>query len=216
MNILTILNISKVLKKINLVLILIAMIMVIGTNALLHSVILMLIAVVLLLISTLLDNYVEKYGRDFEFVSYDMRKNNSLDETSQSMLKPRRADKGSCAYDFYAPYTFTVKPNEQKMIWTDIKVYMLPNEALFLDVRSSQGKVRIRLANTIGLIDSTYYNNIDNEGNIGILIENNGSEDYTVKAGEKFCQGMFIKYLTTRTDKPANQKRLGGWGSSGK
>lgn len=212
----TILNVSKLLRTFNLALILIAMIMLIGTNALLHSLTLMLIAVVLLLISTLLDNYVEKYGRDFEFVSYDMRKNNSLDELSQSMLKPRRADKGSCGYDFYSPYTFTVKPNEQKMIWTDIKVYMLPNEALFLDVRSSQGKVRIRLANTIGLIDSTYYNNEDNEGNIGILIENNGDKDYTVKAGDKFCQGMFLKYLTVGHDKPVNQKRLGGWGSSGK
>jgi len=213
MNISTILNVSKMLRAINLALILIAMVL-LGTHSLLHSLTLIIIAVVLLLISTLLDNYVEKHGRKFEFVSENMKKNIIAGIPFDKL--PQRADKGSCGYDFYAPYNFTVKAGEQMMIWTDIKVFMLENEVFILNVRSSQGKIKIRLANTQGWVDSTYYNNEDNEGNIGILIENNGDKDYAVKVGDKFCQGMFLKYLTVGHDKPVNQKRLGGWGSSGK
>jgi len=129
---------------------------------------------------------------------------------------PRRADIGSCAYDFYAPYAFILEPNEQVLIWTDIKSYMLSDEVLIINVRSSQGKVRVQLANTQGWIDSTYYNNQDNEGNIGIFIRNEGEKVYIIDQGEKFCQGMFIKYLTTDDDEPVSQTRQGGFGSSGR
>lgn len=129
---------------------------------------------------------------------------------------PQRADFGSCAYDFKSPYDFILKPNEQKLIWTDIKAYMMDDEVLILNVRSSQGKPRIQLANTQGWIDSTYYNNIDNEGNIGIFIRNESDVDYIVKYGDRFCQGMFIKYLTTDDDLPIAKVRTGGFGSTGK
>ena len=137
---------------------------------------------------------------------------------------PQRADVGSCGYDLYSPINVVVKPNEQVLIFTDLKAYMLKDEVLIMNVRSSQGKIRISLANTIGWIDSTYYNNPDNEGNIGIYIKNNGSEDYRIynsveSGGKEFkaiAQVMFTKYLITDEDLPLSQDRKGGFGSSNK
>jgi dUTP pyrophosphatase len=132
------------------------------------------------------------------------------------VMTPKRADIGSCAYDFYSPIDIIISPNNQVLIWTDIKAYMQINEVLILNVRSNQGKIRIQLANTQGWVDSTYYNNPDNEGNIGIFLRNEGTEDYIVKAGDRICQGMFINYLVVDNDEPISQMRLGGFGSSGK
>lgn len=152
--------------------------------------------------------------RGFEIVNN--KKNTYEFDDSKIPMIPRRADRGSCAYDFYAPYDFVIYPNQQRLIWTDIKSYMLEDEVLIINVRSSQGKLKIQLANTQGWIDSTYYNNPDNEGNIGIFIRNENDVEYEVSQGDKFCQGMFTKYLTTDEDNPILQDRLGGWGSSGK
>ena len=91
---------------------------------------------------------------------------------------------------------------------------MLDDEMLMLNVRSSQGKIRIQLANTQGLIDSSYYNNPDNNGNIAFFIRNEGSEDYIVKEGDRIMQSMFVKYLITDDDNPISNERLGGFGSS--
>lgn len=149
--------------------------------------------------------------RGFELVSPEKKKTNNM-----NIKLPQRADVGSCAYDFYSPISCILKSNEQKLIWTDIKAYMQPNEVLILNVRSSQGKPRIQLANTQGWVDSTYFNNPDNEGNIGIFLRNEGTEDYVINEGDKICQGMFINYLITDDDNPVSQTRQGGFGSTGR
>lgn len=148
--------------------------------------------------------------RGFEVVDLMYRKNNG------DIKLPQRADYRSCGYDWYAPCDFTIKPNQQKLIFTDVKSYMLDDEMLMLNVRSSQGKIRIQLANTQGWIDSSYYNNPDNNGNIALFIRNEGSEDYIVKEGDRIMQSMFVKYLITDDDSPISNERLGGFGSSGK
>ena len=147
--------------------------------------------------------------RGFEVVDLKHRKHNG------DIKLPQRADYRSCGYDWYSPCEFTIKPNQQKLISTDIKAYMLDDEMLMLNVRSSQGKIRIQLANTQGWIDSSYYNNPDNNGNIAFFIRNEGTEEYVVKEGDRIMQGMFTKYLVTDDDTPIANDRLGGFGSSG-
>jgi dUTP pyrophosphatase len=139
----------------------------------------------------------------------------NIKNTNMTFNMPQRADLGSCAYDFFSPCDVVIKAGEQKLIWTDVKAYMEPDEALLINVRSSHGKYRIQLANTIGQIDSTYFNNPDNEGNIGVFLRNEGTEDYIIKTNDRICQGMFIKYLITDDDKPMSKERTGGFGSSG-
>ena len=52
-----------------------------------------------------------------------------------------------------------------------IKAYMKDDERLEIVVRSSMGG-KFMLANTQGWIDSDYYENEDNDGNIGIFLKN--------------------------------------------
>ena len=61
-------------------------------------------------------------------------------------------------------------------------------------------KYNIRLCNQIGIVDSDYYNNKDNEGHIWLKIQNEGIETVNLKKGEAIVQGIFVKYLTTKSD----------------
>ena len=68
-------------------------------------------------------------------------------------------------------------------------------------------KYNIRLCNQVGVIDADYYNNKDNEGHIWLMIQNEREEEYNFKKGEAIAQGLFMKYLTTKSDKSINIQR---------
>ena len=140
---------------------------------------------------------------------------NSYRKTAGAITLPTRATKSSIAYDFYAPIDTVVPPMQSAMIWTDVKAKFNPDEALLINVRSSMGKQPIMLANTQGWIESDYYSNSDNDGNIGIRLFNLGATPYEIKAGDRIAQGMFIKYLVADNGN-TDVKRQGGFGSSGK
>jgi dUTP pyrophosphatase len=148
-------------------------------------------------------------ARFFEVVKNEVRKNDG------EIKLPTRATEHSAGYDFYSPVDVTIQPNESVMIWTDVKAHMYYDNALFLIPRSSMGKQPIMIANTIGLIDSDYYGNVDNDGNIGFRLLNLGKEDYVIRRGDRIGQGVFTKYLITDDDN-ATGERCGGFGSSGK
>ena len=94
---------------------------------------------------------------------------------------------------------------------------MNSDEVLFIIIRSSIGfKYNIRLVNQVGVIDSDYYNNIDNEGHIFIKLHNQGNKEYIVKKGEKICQGIFTKYLMVDNEEEITKERISGFGSTNK
>ena len=98
----------------------------------------------------------------------------------------------------------------------DIKAQMEEDEVLLLFVRSSIGiKKGIVLSNGTGVIDSSYYSNPDNDGNIGVSLLNTTDEEEIIKKGERIMQGMFMKYLITDDDN-TTEIRTGGYGSTGK
>ena len=148
-----------------------------------------------------------KPKRGFEIVSPNARKTDYIHH-------PTRGSINSAGYDFYADKDYTVEPNEIVKIWTDIKAYMQPDEFLMLDVRSSMGG-KFMLANTIGIIDSDYYNNPDNDGNIGIFLKNISNETQYIKRDDRIAQGVFMEYLKIDNDKTIT-KRNGGFGSTDK
>lgn len=83
--------------------------------------------------------------------------------------------------------------------------------------RSGLGfKYRLRLNNTVGIIDSDYYN-ADNEGHIFVKLtnESNDGKTLTLNAGDAFAQGVFVEYGITFDD-DADAARHGGFGSTGK
>lgn len=144
--------------------------------------------------------------RTFEKVSYD-----------DSGIIPTRADIGSAGYDFYTPQDIVLKPHEQVVVKTNIKAKIDNLDVLLLFIRSSVGiKKNLMLSNCVGVIDSTYYNNPDNEGNIMFALYNYGNEEQFIKAGERVAQGVILNYQITEDDNPLSQTRTGGIGSSGK
>ena len=146
--------------------------------------------------------------RYFEVVNDEFRKNPEIE-----IKLPTRATEHSAAYDFYSPVNVTIQPNEMAMIWTDVKASMYYDNVLLLNVRSSMGKYPIMIANTQGWIDSDYYSNVDNDGNIGIRLLNLGKTPYEIKIGDRIGQGMFVKFGTVKNDN-AKGVRAGGFGST--
>jgi len=133
------------------------------------------------------------------------------------VILPTRADARSAGYDFYAPIDIIVPPQGKTLLWTNVKAYMQEDEVLQIYPRSSMGiKKGLMLSNTVGIIDSSYYGNPDNDGNIGLALLNTSGKGITIKAGERIAQGIFIKYLRADNDETLHEERTGGFGSSGK
>ncbi|MGN0679667.1 MAG: deoxyuridine 5'-triphosphate nucleotidohydrolase [Oscillospiraceae bacterium] len=128
---------------------------------------------------------------------------------------PHRATTGSAGYDFYAPYDIVLAAGETAKIPTGIRVRIADGWLLSLYPRSGLGfKYRLQLDNTVGIIDSDYYNS-DNEGHIFAKITNDSREGKTVTipAGTAFMQGIFTEYGITEDD-DADGVRNGGFGST--
>lgn len=156
--------------------------------------------------------YFEKIS--FEQFSKDVKDDKELYE---SYNLPVRKTKISAGYDFESIYDFVLKPNEIIKLPLGVKVCMNDDEVFMLYVRSSQGfKYNVRMCNQVGVIDSDYYNNIDNEGHMWIKIQNEGDKDYVVKKGDAICQGVFTKYLVVDNEVEMKAIRKGGLGSTNK
>lgn len=150
--------------------------------------------------------------RGFEIIKDEHRKHSDVE-----IQLPTRGDSRSAGYDFYSNETVVLQPKQSHLFWTDVKSYMLDDEVLSIHVRSSIGtKKDLMLKNTTGIIDSSYYENVSNDGNIGICLVNMGDKIQKIEKGERIAQGIFTKYLITDNDICLKLERTGGFGSSGK
>ena len=130
---------------------------------------------------------------------------------------PRRATSGSAGYDFFACADVELKPGETVKMPIGIRVKIDDGWVLKIYPRSGLGfKYRLQLNNTVGIIDSDYYNS-DNEGHIFIKITNDSNEGKTLflKKGDGFAQGIFVEYGITFDD-DVSEIRNGGFGSTSK
>ena len=128
-------------------------------------------------------------------------------------VMPERKTKFSAGYDFYCPKKIVIPPGHTAVIGTGYKVKLEPDEVLLLHIRSSMAfKRHLMMVNSVGVIDADYYNNEDNEGEILIGLLNIGNNIVTIDMGERFAQGIVVKYQTWG-DKPETE-RTGGVGST--
>ena len=149
--------------------------------------------------------------RNFEFVNRIL---NNEDGIVRRL--PQRSTKSSDCYDFFNPKNIICKSHEITMIPTGIKAQFPEDEMLLLFNRSSNPKKKgLIILNGVGVVDSDYYNNNDNEGEMAFVFYNMLDEDVVLKAGEKLGQGIFVKYAKTDDD-TAEGERTGGFGSTGK
>ena len=153
-----------------------------------------------------------KVKRGFKVVKDECRKHPEVE-----IKLPKRGTKNSAGYDICTPVDILIPAHGfSEPIQTDIKAYMGEDEVLKIYPRSSIGfKKKLMLVNTTGIIDSDYYENPDNDGNIGFAFYNMSDVDVLIKAGERVLQGIFMKYLITENEN-ADEVRTGGTGSTGK
>lgn len=100
------------------------------------------------------------------------------------------------------------------LVSTGMKIKLDPDEYLEILPRSSTPlKYWLVLANSVGIIDSDYYNNPDNEGEIFLQFINLSPLPIIIRTGDFLGQGIIHKYITTEDD-AAGGDRLGGFGST--
>ena len=134
-------------------------------------------------------------------------------EAWEAVRLPRRATAGSAGYDFFAPFDIELAPGETVTIPTGVRARIAPGWVLMLFPRSGLGfKYRVMLNNTVGVIDSDYFDAL-NEGHIFIRLHNAGPLPLSLPAGTAFAQGVFLPYGTTEDDAAA-APRTGGLGST--
>ena len=113
---------------------------------------------------------------------------------------PKRATAGSAGYDFVSPIDVTIPAGETALIPTGIRAEMEQGWVLMLFPRSSLGfKYSMRLANTVGVIDSDYAF-AKNEGHIMVKLRNPLDTPVSIGKGDRFCQGVFLPYGTAEEE----------------
>lgn len=130
----------------------------------------------------------------------------------ENIKLPVRSSTGSAGYDFVSPIGFSLGHGESIIIPTGIRCKIDDGWMLGCYPRSGLGfKTHVRLANTVGIIDSDYYY-ADNEGHIMIKLV--ADKLLVVNPGDRICQGIFTEYGIT-VDDECEVKRTGGFGSTG-
>ncbi|MBR2812035.1 MAG: dUTP diphosphatase [Solobacterium sp.] len=139
------------------------------------------------------------------------------EEILDSLPLPERATAGSAGYDFRMPYDLRLAPGEEALVPTGIRAEIDEGYVLLIMPRSSLGfRYRLQLDNTVGVIDSDYFN-AENEGHIMCRMINDSrtGKVLELRAGDRFVQGIFLKFGICHDDEAADG-RTGGFGSTGR
>ena len=147
-----------------------------------------------------------------------MAKFEKVNRINEDIKLPERSTKFSAGYDFYAIEDILV-PGKGAITYvkTGVKAKLAEDEFLMLCNRSSNPKKKELVSiNGVGVVDSDYYGNPDNDGEIGFEFYNISDEDVVIKKGEKVGQGLIVEFIKTENDYASNlgATRTGGWGST--
>lgn len=159
-------------------------------------------------------------------------------EYCKEVKHPEYASEGDAGMDLYSPDEYTINPGETKIIPTGIKCALPKGYAFLIQPRSGLSvKTKMRVANTPGLIDSGY------RDEIGVIIENieppvkdieydfddNGNpiiksilhgEAFTIHKDERFAQMRLVAVPTAALYEVESvgeigENRGGGFGHTG-
>lgn len=144
--------------------------------------------------------------------------------------EPRRSTKGSGGYDFFAPDTYELKPNEwtlidtkvgirgrvtikvrQKLFWKfyRTKEYTLDQWFMLVAPRSGlSSRFGMKIRTTVGIIDQDYPDTVK----LLVTVD----EPYTLLKGERMAQGMILPFGTYKGEIEPTEARTGGHGSTGR
>ena len=159
-------------------------------------------------------------------------------ELEDGVKTPVYAHKTDAGLDIYAREEIIIAPGETKIIGTGIKVAIPEGYAILIQPRSGQSvKTKLRIANTPGLIDSGYRDEIgviienieppfkdidyefDDNGEIHIKSIEHGLS-YTIVEGQRFAQMRLVQvpkaeFVEVESVGEIGEDRGGGFGSTG-
>lgn len=128
---------------------------------------------------------------------------------------PERAHFDDAGIDFRTPVGFTLAPGESHVV--DLRVAVEIPIGYFGKMESKSGlNVKHSIVSCGGVIDSGF------RGTIKVRMQNDGTEEYTFKPGDKLVQMVLIPVLLATIDcvnelDPADSGRNeSGWGSTGR
>jgi dUTP diphosphatase len=135
--------------------------------------------------------------------------------SNPDLALPGRATDHAAGYDVRsASPDFTLGPGEIRLVPTGL-VMELP-EGVECQVRPRSGlalKHGITLPNSPGTIDPDY------RGELGVILQNTGTDSFTVERGERIAQLVFHRFLTPDpvevTEVSETERGGGGFGSTG-
>lgn len=134
-------------------------------------------------------------------------------KTYNNIVLPKRGSQFAAGYDFYCPIPTHIDRGPL-MIPTGIRWVTDENDrdkVLIICPRSGLGtKYGLKLANTIGVVDSDYCL-ATNEGHIMASLTT--QIGLKIDAGDRFIQGVILPYYTC--GETVEAKREGGFGSTG-
>lgn len=156
----------------------------------------------------------EQFKKDFEKLFKDQPEE-FIKDLYENIKLPTRGTTGAAGYDFSSPIACCLDEEcSTVLIPTGVRVQMPQDIVLKMYPRSGLGfKTGVRLANTVGIIDSDYYYS-DNEGHIMIKLVR-GFSNLLIMPGDRIAQGIFEQYFITEDDN-TTATRNGGFGSTGK
>lgn len=107
---------------------------------------------------------------------YPYMKPKVLTKLADPKCAPYRAHETDAGADLSSTTSVMIYPGEQKMLDTGVALKIPAGYVGLVFNRSSQGKVRVQIANGTGIIDSDY------RGYIKVILINNGTEPYEINA----------------------------------
>lgn len=161
-------------------------------------------------------------------------------EKTKEVKTPTYATTESAGMDVYAPKEYTINPGETVLIPTGIKAALPKGYGLLVQPRSGLSlKTGLRVANTPGLIDSDYRDEIgviienveapildieydfDNETGTPQIVSILHGKPYTIHEGDRFAQLRLVEVPTAafyevESVGEIGENRGGGFGSTGK
>lgn len=174
-------------------------------------------------------------GNHLEYVLCD---DNTMSDKYQTQTE-NYVKKQDSGFDVYYPETFTIQPGETRVISLKIKARVVKEEVTcgksckepwcsdqpvcvreekgmpyWLVPRSSIFKTKLRMANSVGIIDLNY------RGQLGTPLDNISNEPVTVEAGTRLFQICSHNLLPFESVKKVSsldetERGSGGFGSTG-
>lgn len=127
---------------------------------------------------------------------------------------PNYATEGSSGFDFFAIEDQTIEVGQTVLVRTGLSFELEQGTELQIRPRSGLSlKTGLRVTNSPATIDSDY------RGEVKIILQNTGTEAYSIKKMDRIAQGVICPVIkasfTITTELSDSNRGSGGFGSTG-